>query len=219
MIDAVVVVAGDDLRPDARCAPRRSRAAAPSRRGCCARGCARCRRCRARSAASACDVHLPGAAEQVEVVDVEAAQRRLQRGEDVGDAQPERLRLVAVDVEEQRRVGRGEGREHARSAAGPGWPPRPAPRITRAELAPASCPSQCLKLVFEAAAGAEADDRRQVEGEDVGGADLLRRRRTPGRSAACAEFAGRGAVGEGLQPRHQEGGVRLLRRRRAARSR
>ncbi len=60
------------------------------------------------------DVDLPGAAEQVEVVDVEAAERALQRGEHVVDVDAQRLRLVAVEIEvELRRVG-GEGAEHAR---------------------------------------------------------------------------------------------------------
>ena len=36
---------------------------------------------------------------KVEIVDVEAAERRLQRREDLADCDPERLRLVAVDVE------------------------------------------------------------------------------------------------------------------------
>ena len=65
------------------------------------------------------DVHLPDPAEQVEVVHVEAAQRRLQRGEDVADAHAQRLRLVAVDVQEQRGRGRREGGEDAVRAAGP----------------------------------------------------------------------------------------------------
>ena len=59
------------------------------------------------------DIDLPGAAEQVEVVDVEAAERRLQRVEDVADLDAQHLRLVAVDVEtDLRRVG-GEGAEDA----------------------------------------------------------------------------------------------------------
>ena len=50
---------------------------------------------------------------------------------------------------------------------------------------------QRLELVLEAAAGRQADDRRQVEGDDVGGADLLRRRRTSARISACAEVGRR----------------------------
>jgi hypothetical protein len=60
----------------------------------------------------ALDIDLPNAAEQVEVVDVDAAERRLQCGEHVGHRQPQRLRLLAVDIEEQGRVGGGEGGEH-----------------------------------------------------------------------------------------------------------
>ena len=59
------------------------------------------------------DVDLPGAAEQVEVVDVVAAERGLQGGEDVAHLDAQHLRLVAVDVEiDLRRVG-GEGGEDA----------------------------------------------------------------------------------------------------------
>ena len=55
------------------------------------------------------DVDLPGPAEQVEVVHVDAAQRGLQRGEDIVDIEPDRLRLVAVDVEIDARRRRREG--------------------------------------------------------------------------------------------------------------
>ena len=44
------------------------------------------------------DVDLPGAAEAVEVVDVVAAQVGLQRVEDVGELDPHRLDLHAVDI-------------------------------------------------------------------------------------------------------------------------
>ena len=51
-------------------------------------------------------VDLPRAAEHVEVVDVEAPQRRLQGVEDVADLDAEHLRLVAIDIEvDLRRVG------------------------------------------------------------------------------------------------------------------
>ena len=90
---------------------------------------------------------------------------------------PERLRLVAVDVEIDGRGGGGEGGEHAR---------QPLVLVGGADQRPASrCPSrrvaalQVLQLVFEAAAGGQADDRRQVEREDGGGADLLRAAEDP----------------------------------------
>ena len=64
------------------------------------------------------DIDLPGAAEQVEVVDVEPAERRLQRIEDVGDLDAQHLRLVAVDIEtDLRRVG-GEGAEDTPASSG-----------------------------------------------------------------------------------------------------
>ena len=52
------------------------------------------------------DVHLPGAAEAVEVVDVVAAQVRLQRVEDVAELHPHLLDLLPVHVHvELRRLG------------------------------------------------------------------------------------------------------------------
>ena len=43
----------------------------------------------------------------------------------------------------------------------------------RGDVGRACAPLRLMQLVFEAAAGAEADDRRQVEGEDVRLADRL----------------------------------------------
>ena len=62
----------------------------------------------------ALDIDLPDAAEQVEVVDVAAAERGPQRVEDRTDADAERLRLDPVDVEMDRGIGRRIGREDAR---------------------------------------------------------------------------------------------------------
>ena len=167
---AVVVVAHDRLRPRRWCAPRRSCAAAPSRRSGCGHGSGRCRRPQSRSSCLGLQVDLPGAAEQVEVVDVVAAERRLQRVEHVADADAERLHLVAVDIEvELRRVGRVGG-EHAGSSFGSWLAAKMSPRATAARSA-GSPPRRSWQLVLEAAAGAEADDRRHVEGDDVGLAD------------------------------------------------
>ena len=47
------------------------------------------------------DVHLPGAAEAVEIVDVERAEVDLERVEDFGHGDAHGLGLVAVDVEEE----------------------------------------------------------------------------------------------------------------------
>ncbi len=52
----------------------------------------------------ALDVDLPGAAEQVEVVDVERAQVDLQGVEQLGDRDARQLGLVAVDVQVQPRA-------------------------------------------------------------------------------------------------------------------
>ena len=112
------------------------------------------------------DVDLPGAAEQVEVVDVQTAQRALQRGEHVVDLHAQRLRLVAVEVEvELRRVG-GEGAEHVEQLGLlVGLDDQPAHHL--GELGDVAA-AQVLQLVLEAAGAAEADDRRQVEGERGG---------------------------------------------------
>ena len=77
------------------------------------------------------DIDLPGAAEHIEVVDVETAQRRLQRVEDIADLDAEHLGLVAIDIEiDLRRVG-GIGAEHAGELGLAGWP-RPASRACTA---------------------------------------------------------------------------------------
>ena len=61
----------------------------------------------------ALDVDLPDSSEQIEIVDKDAAQRRLQGAEHIVHAEAERLRLLAVDVEKNRRVAGGESREDA----------------------------------------------------------------------------------------------------------
>ncbi len=67
-------------------------------------------------------LHGPGAAIQVEVVDIVATECRLQGREHVGERDVQRPRLVAVDVEADLRGLGFEGREHGRRARGPGWP-------------------------------------------------------------------------------------------------
>ena len=62
------------------------------------------------------DVDLPGAAEAVEVVDVVAAQVRLQRVEDVGQRHAHRLDLLAVDVHVELRRAGAEAVEQADQA-------------------------------------------------------------------------------------------------------
>ena len=62
------------------------------------------------------DVHLPGAAEAVEVVDVVAAQVRLQRVEDVGQLHAHRLDLGPVDVHVELRRAGAEAVEQADQA-------------------------------------------------------------------------------------------------------
>ena len=62
------------------------------------------------------DVHLPGAAEAVEVVDVIAAQIHLQRVEDVGERHAHRLGLGAIDVHVELRRSGAEAVEQADEA-------------------------------------------------------------------------------------------------------
>ena len=109
------------------------------------------------------DIDLPGAAEHVEVVDVVAAERRLQGIEDVGDLDAQHLRLVAVDIEiDLRRVG-GIGAEHAGELGLlVGRHQQAAQR--RGEIG-RRLALQRLQHVLEAAGVAEAEDRRQVERE------------------------------------------------------
>ena len=111
----------------------------------------------------ALDVHLPGPAEEVEVVDVDAAEGGLERGEDVADGKADGLGLVAVDVEEDGRRGGGEGAEDAVQLGvlvGCGEE-----AVEDAAHFGGFAALEVLELVFEAAAGGEADDGRQVEGE------------------------------------------------------
>src|SRR5262249_47464929 len=120
------------------------------------------------------DVHLPGAAEQIEVVDVEAAERRLQRVENVYDLDPQHLRLVAIDVEiDLRRVG-GEGAEDCgelgllirRHEEGALYGRDLGGRLSL----------QRLERILESAGVAETEDGWQVEGEDDGAGDCAQLR-------------------------------------------
>ena len=113
-----------------------------------------------------------GAAEQVEVVDVERAEIDLQRVEDVRQAEAEQLRLVAVEVvvELRRRGGeRGEQllRVELRLLARLGDQ-----RLSRVVELRAAAARQILDLEFEAAGRAEAGDRRRIEAQRKGFRDL-----------------------------------------------
>ena len=110
------------------------------------------------------DIHLPGAAKNIEVVDVITAERRLQRIEDVADLDAKHLCLVAIDVEEDlRRVG-GEGAEHTREfrllvGADQHAAHRGGDVGRRLAL-------KGLEHILEAAGISETKDRGQVEGEN-----------------------------------------------------
>ncbi len=116
------------------------------------------------------------------------------------------MRLGAVDVEIDRRVGGGEGREH---------PGQPGIAVGRSDQSSGHAAHrrrilafQRFKLIFETAAGRQSNDRRQVERQDAGLADL--------RSGAeglpdlrLHRIRRRFPIGERFQPRHHEGVVRL----------
>ena len=158
-----------------------------------------------RNGASACTLTCQVRPNSVEIVDIEAADGRLQRVEEVGDLDAEHLRLVAVDVEiDLRRVG-GEGAEHAgefgllvrrdqQAAQGLGDFGR------RLAL-------QSLEDILEAAGVAEPEDRRQVEGKT----DRLLDRRQPRAQLGDDRARALGRVGPllvGLQTDDEEGLVR-----------
>ncbi len=202
---AVVVVAGDDLRSrhDLEAgdgADRHHLAGAvahidsPDVRNVAAIGCL------------ALNVDLPGTAVEIEVVDVDAAQRCLQRGEHVAHVEAKHLRLAAVDVEIERRIGRREGREHAREPrVAIGGSDQPAGDAAyRGRI----LPLQRLELILEAAAGREPDDRRQIERQHVGLPDL-RARAVRAPDQRLHRIRRRLAVRERFQPRHHEGVVRF----------
>ena len=109
------------------------------------------------------DVDLPSAAEHVEVVDVEAAQRRLQRIEYVGDLHSEHLRLVAVDVEVDLRRVCGIGAVDA-GELGLGIRRHQQAAQRRRDVG-GRLALQRLQRVLETAGAAEAENGRQVERE------------------------------------------------------
>ncbi len=97
---------------------------------------------------------LPGAAEQVEVVGVAAAQRRLHRREEVGDADAQRLGALTVELEVDLRRRGAVGREHAgqlrrglrlhhhaRARPPPGRPAARRPATARRTRSPTNCPA------------------------------------------------------------------------------
>ena len=118
------------------------------------------------------DVDLPGAAEAVEVVDVVAAQVRLQRVEDVGQRHPHRLGLLAVDVHvELRRAGAEavEQADQARLLVALGG------QLVRAGLQRVEVHvADALHHQLEAGGGPQARDRRRPEDQHAGLGDLAR---------------------------------------------
>ena len=115
------------------------------------------------------DVDLPGAAENIEVVDVETAERRLKCVENIADLDAEHLRLVAIDVEiDLWRVG-SIGAEHAGKLGllvGRHDQSAKHRRDVGGRLA-----LQSFEDVLKAAGTAQAEDRREVEWKGNGALD------------------------------------------------
>ena len=126
---------------------------------------------RAAETAVGLELDLPGAAELVEVVDVERAHVDLQGVEDVADAHAHRLGLDAVDVGvELRRVRAEQGEQagQARLAVGP-FDQRVGGLLQRLQAEVAAV----FDHELEAAGGAQAVDRRGAEHADHRLGDLL----------------------------------------------
>src|SRR5580704_16696753 len=155
----------------------------------------------------ALDVDLPGPAQHVEIVDVDAAQRGLQRGEDVAYVQPERLRLAAVDVEIDQRIGGRERREDSRQRRiGVGGGDHAAHDAVDGR---GFLPFEGFQHVLEPATGRQADDRGKVEGHDFG----LANSRSFGKHFAdefVCRVGGSRPLRERLQAYDQEGVVRQI---------
>src|SRR5581483_137843 len=102
------------------------------------------------------------AAEQIDVVDVEAPERCLQSLEHVAQLHAQHLHLVAIDVEVDGGVAGGESREHpAQTGVGIGSDDEAAQYLSqRRRLAAA----QVLQNVGEASARSQAEDRGWREG-------------------------------------------------------
>ncbi len=106
-------------------------------------------------------LNLPGAAEQVHVIDIVSAKRGLQRLEDGRWINLEDLRLVPVDIQIDRRCVRREGAEHAAQARILVGGDQQAAQHLRKRLR-RTAPG-ILQDVTEPATGSEADDRRRSE--------------------------------------------------------
>ena len=133
-------------------------------------------------------INLPGAAKQIEIVDEVTPERRLQSSEDIADAEPQRLRLLAIDVEIDRRRAGAIGREYAGRRGS--WLAAATRPWTTLAMATGSAPSRFSSWIFEAARGREPYDGRQVEWQHVGGANLLGGASDICAISACTESAG-----------------------------
>src|SRR5262249_36138547 len=106
-------------------------------------------------------VHLPGTAENIEVIDVETAQRRLQGVENIADLDAQDLSLVAVNVQiDLRRVGTVSGENTGKLGLGIGRHRQPAQDRSQVSR---RLSLQRLEHELEAAGVAQSKYGRQVE--------------------------------------------------------
>src|SRR5262249_17009296 len=115
-------------------------------------------------------LNLPPAPEQVDIVDVEAAERGLQHLKEVAERHTENLRLVAIDVEVDRWVGGGIRAEHARELRiGIGRYHEPLQGLRQRLWIPTA---DVLEYIGKAAASAEPQYRRRCQGNNRSPLDL-----------------------------------------------
>ena len=116
------------------------------------------------------DLDLPGAAKAVEVVDVGAPHRGLQRAEDTADRNPQGLGALAIQfkVDLRRRGAEGgvDAGERRVLVGGNDETVGDGREISR------FCAGEALQLEFEPGGISEAGDWRHIEGNDIGGGDL-----------------------------------------------
>ena len=116
------------------------------------------------------NLDLPGPAKAVEVVDVGAANRGLQRTEDVTDRDPQGLGALAIQTQVDLRrlgsIGRVNIGERRVLVGGNNEPVRHGREFFRC------CTGECLQLQFEPGSVAEPGDRRHIEGNNIGSRDL-----------------------------------------------
>ena len=114
-------------------------------------------------------IDLPGSPENVEVVDVVTAQRRLQGVKDVADPDTQHLCFVAIDVEKNlRRVGSISAEYASELGLAIGGHQQPAQHCCEIGV---RLSLQRFQDVLETARASQADNRRQVKRKGDGAGD------------------------------------------------